>query len=132
MTIFNIIQEWADKPFEYGMDCCQFVAACVEDRTGRNPMAAFKYSNEDEALAIISRYGSLGAAIRATLGDSIPVDQAKDGDVLLVNIRQNLPYLAEIVGDEIAAVCWKGRAVVKTFNGVTDWPLNKATEAWRV
>jgi len=29
-------------------------------------------------------------------------------------------------------VCWKGKCVVRTFAGVTDWPLDRATAAWRI
>jgi hypothetical protein len=132
VSIADVIQEYAETPFEYGVDCCQFVAACIEDRTGENPMKAFEYSNEEEARAIIDKHGSLGNAMRKTLGEEIAVEDAQDGDVLLVDIRGSLPFMADIIGDEMAAVCFKGRAVVRTLAGVTDWPISRATAAWRV
>ncbi len=134
MSIVDVIHEYSSKPFEYGADCCQFVAACIEERTGENPMAAFEYSSEEEARAILDKYGGLGNAIRKTLGEEKRVELAdtQDGDVLLIDIRGSLPFMADIVGDEIAAVCFKGRAVVRTLGGVTDWPMGRATAAWRL
>ena len=134
MSIVDVIQEYSDKPFEPSTDCCRFVAAVIEDRTGENPMAAFEYSSEEEARAIIDKYGGLGNAMRAVLADCLCIDpsEAADGDPLLVDVRGSMPFMADIVGDELAAVCFKGRAVVRTLAGVTDWPMGRVTQAWRV
>lgn len=133
MSIHAVINRWAGKPFGYGrgLDCCQFAGEVIEELTGHNPMSAFTYANKWQAWAIIAEYGSLRTAVSATLGDEVPATEARDGDPLLVDVRTHLPRMAELVGDEMIGVCWKGRCVVRTNQGVTDWPLEWATAAWR-
>lgn len=130
MSVHAIINRWAALPFRYGLDCCQFAGEVIEDIAGRNPMAAFAYENRPQAMAIIEEYGSLRAAITATLGEPIPVREARDGDALLVDLRACLPRMAELIGDEIVGVAWRDRCVVRTSTGVTDWPMSRATACW--
>lgn len=119
MSIYSVIQEWADKPFAYGQDCCQFAGAVVKELTGSNPMDAFNYHNEATALRIIKEFGGLDKAMIATLGEPIPVDETEDGDVLLAD-----------GGYQLAGVRFKGTCVVKTRQGVTNWPLDRAKMGW--
>ena len=121
MSIHGVMLEWSEKPFSYGEDCCQFAAAVVEAITGHNPMRSFVYESERQALRVIARYGGLRQAIIATLGSPIPVADARDGDVLLVDSTSG----------PAAAVCFKGRAIVRTPNGIMDWPLETASDAWK-
>lgn len=119
MNVFSVIQEWSSRPFEYGTsDCCQFVGAVVEAMTGHNPMAPFRYQNKAEALAIIRKFGDLETAFRATLG--CPVE---DGVILLAEMAD---------GSKMAGVAYKGFCVVKSKDGVRDWPLTNARLTWAV
>ncbi len=132
MSIFGVIEEWSARPFSYGQDCCQFVGAVVEEATGKNPMRGLDYSNEQEARELIASFGSLHNAICHQLGLPIPVAEAEDGDVLLVDLRQHLPHVADHLGfDQMAGVFWNGVCVVKTQESVTDWPLSRCSAAWR-
>lgn len=132
MSIHAVIQEWSDKPFTWGCDCCQFAAAVVEDLTGHNPMRELRYSTESEAREIIDRHGGLAHAMQAVLGDSIAVENASDGAVLLINLQDNAPHLARTAGPAMAGVLWKGQAIVRTAKTVMAWPLAWADRAWQV
>lgn len=119
----DVILEWADKPFAYGADCCQFAGKMVEAKTGRNPMDVFSYGDEAMANEIIESHGGLRAAVIHTLGDPVSPDLAEDGDVLLLNCDKG-----PVVGS-----AYLGRAVVRTERGgLTDWPLAWATDCWKV
>ena len=120
MTIREVIDEWAERPFSYGQDCCQFAGAVIEAITGRNPMDRFTYRNEAEALAIIAEHGSLFDAMQATLGE--PYDGPfKDGDVTVHNMLN---------GQQIAGAVYCGESIVKTKTSVMNWPIEWAKAVW--
>lgn len=116
----DIINKYSRLPFEYGLDCCNFAAECVESITGKNPMESIRYSGEAEALALIESYGSLEAAVRSVLGD--PYDGIKDGDITVHDVQD---------GQQTVGVVYLGRSVVRTKSGVTDWPLEWAKGIWK-
>ena len=119
--VFKVIREWADTPFSYGKDCCQFAGAVVESVAGYNPMSTFDYSNENEANAAIAAHGSLRDAVTATLGQpSNP--PYKTGDV-------TLQYTD---GQQIIGVVVDGRSIVRTKQGITDWPLDRVVCVWSI
>ena len=119
MSLSEVIREWSDKPFEYGTaDCCQFVGAVVEEVTGNNPMDGFSYTDQRGAESAID--GDLQARITEVLGDPIPVSQAKNGDVLMIDMD----------GKPLVAIMLGGQAVYKTSHGITDWPASVAVCAW--
>jgi len=123
MSVGRVVHEWSDKPFSYGLfDCCQFAAAVVEEQTGKNPMNAFSYDSKFGAYRIIRSYGSLKAAMLKVLGKPIAVDDAKHGDVLLI----------EADGQQLAGVVYLGRAVVRSRNGLIDMEQSSASAAWSV
>lgn len=120
MTPLRLMLDWSNRPFRYGEDCCQFAASFIEMRTGHNPMVDFIYSNKKEALALIAKYGSLEDAITETLGEPIPVTEAKELDVLL----------ADTDNGPAAGILYNGRCVIRTPTGLMDWPLEFARLAW--
>jgi len=124
--IFKVIREWADTPFSYGKDCCQFAGAVVECVAGYNPMSTFDYTNEDEAKAAIAAHGSLQDAVTATLGEPSQPPY-KTGDVTLHYVVYNNGDNEQAVG-----VVVDGRSVVRTKTGITDWPLDRANCVWSV
>lgn len=115
----EVLIKYVDRPFTYGDDCCTFVGACVESVTGKNPMDNFHYSNRREADQIIDTYGSLEAAITATLGE--PYDGCKDGDVCTLDAND---------GTEAAGVIYRERVVARVANGLMDYPLERAKRVW--
>jgi len=119
-----VIRDWSDRPFRYGLtDCCQFAADAVRLRRPGDPMRRFCYSDEDSARALVNQYGSLRDAIASELGKPVDVSETTDGDVLLVD--------SPVFG-QAAAIRYRGRCIVRTATGVTDWPLSRAVCGWRV
>lgn len=115
----SVIDKYAELPFRYGLDCCQFAGECVESLTGKNPMDALTYSNEREAYKIIKSFGGLEAAMRHFLGE--PYDSHKDGDVCIMDNNE---------GRELAAVIYRDRVVARVENGLMDYPISRATLIW--
>lgn len=126
MSVREVIYKYRNRPFTYGdADCCAFVGECLTASGGDNPMRLFAYRDEDEAREVIAQYGSLEAAITATLGDPFPIIDAKENDVVLV----------EQYGEQIAGIVHRTdlglRCVMRTRKGVVDWPLVRGIRAWR-
>lgn len=122
----QVIYEHQSRPFDYGEnDCCSFVGQCLEAAGLDNPMRLFSYAGQTEAEEIISQYGSLSDAITAALGDPMadPL-YARENDVVIV--RQGTEEIAGIVHRTDVGL----RCVMRTRNGVVDWPLCRASMAW--
>lgn len=120
MTPQEVVKQWADRPFAYGADCCQFAGEMVEAMHGWNPMNAFSYADEGSANRIIAEYGSLEAAITATLGEAHR--EPVEGDVVVVDLKD---------GSQIAGVVFRGRVVVRAKpRGLIRWPRAYARRAW--
>ena len=115
----SVIDKYADLPFRYGQDCCQFVGECIEATTGKNPIAALAYFDEREAYAIIDMYGDMEGAMRHFLGK--PYDGHKDGDACLIDNNG---------GRQAAAVIYRDRVVARVNNGLMDYPLDRALMVW--
>lgn len=119
MTMLTLVAEWSALAFRWGStDCCQFAGAMAERYGwGYNPMAAFAYGSQREALEVISSFGSLEAAARETMGEP---SQITNGSVVLVEIK----------GDHMMGFVHNDRCLVKTKTGITDWPLGWALIGW--
>jgi len=119
MTPWHVIQRYAAMPFEYGTsDCCQFVADYIESVTGENPADAFRYYGEGGAESILRQYGGLQGLLRAVLGEPSP------------SVDKHGVALTSWQGKAIAGVVYKGRLVIRTESGVTDWPIERAEYVW--
>ena len=118
----TVIDKYTSAPFIYGVaDCCRFAAECFEALHGRNPMAELSYSGEAEALAIIDRHGTLYDAMCFYLGKPRgSIDEAEAGDVAW--LRYN--------GGEMAAAVAGDVILVRTQNGLMEWPLKWAGAVW--
>ncbi len=119
--MLDLLHKWAQTPFDYGRaDCCQFVAECVSELRGYNPMRCFSYDDEKSANKIIEQYGSLREAVTAVLGD--PIDDPVDGDVALM----------EINGRQLAAIVYRDRCIFRTESGnIADVPASHAVCYWK-
>ena len=125
MSVRQLIYKYQQKPFRYGADCCTFVGECLEAAGRDNPMRQFTYAGQKEAETIIAKYGSLTDAITAVLGEPMPNPlDAVENDVVIV--RQKDEEIAGIVHHTGLGL----RCVVRTKNGVVDWPLCRANSAW--
>ena len=127
MTVAEVIDRFARHRFEYGAaDCCAFVGACLEAAGKINPMRKIEYTNEDDARAIIAMYGSLSHAVTAYMGSPLESpEQAEVDDVVLCHAGGE-----QIVGT-VQRVNGERRCLLRTEDGVIDWPLRRAVRAWR-
>lgn len=112
----SIIQQYANLPFRYGLDCCAFVADCIEANTGKQ--LNFEYDTEEGAQAILDRFGSLEAAITDRLGK--PYFGFEDGFVALVKTR----------AQEVAGIIYRGRILLRVQSGLNDLPVHRAYKVW--
>jgi len=113
-----VIDRYAGLPFRWGLDCCQFAGECMAAVGGHNPMDGLNYDDEASAQALIDRHGGMRAALLAVFGE--PYDGCKNGDVLYVSR----------CGVEMAGVVYRGRCVVRTQQGLMDWPIEWASLVW--
>lgn len=103
-AVREVMREFASQPFEYGvLDCARFTAEVARRITGRDYLAGFRYTNEAEANAEISRYGSLVDAARSVLG--VASSTLEDGDPCVVDLPR--------VGQALGVWC-AGEVIVKT------------------
>ena len=112
----DVIRKYADLPFRYGLDCCAFVAECIEVNTGKR--VNFEYETEEQAQSILDRFGSLEAAITDRLGK--PYFGFEDGFVALVKTR----------AQEVAGIVYRGRVLVRVATGLNDLPAHRAYKVW--
>ena len=121
MRTADVIQEWAGVPFEYGLDCCTFAGELIQSVRGYNPMDRFSYANEAEALALIEQHGGLEQAITSVFGDPIPVEEATDGDAVIIDTEKG----------PVAGVTVAGRIIVRIGSQPRALHLSLARAAWR-
>ena len=117
-----IIDIYERTMFDYGTaDCCTFVADCLTFMYGENPIKGLKYRSESDANNIIRYHGDLVKTINHYLGPPEGKDyEPKNGDVAMA-MSGNGP---------IAAMVYADRLVLKTENGLTDWPLERGLVFW--
>lgn len=82
--LWETIEAWKDRPFEWGSaDCCKFAAACVDAMTGETFAERLRYSTQTEALRWIAEAGSLQDAVSDHLGEP-QLGYPRRGDVVLL------------------------------------------------
>ncbi len=118
--IEDVFYKWADKPFRYGQDCCQFVSDCIKDDTGVDFASRFRYRNKKGADDILSQHGDLDGLMASMLDI---VKEPRQGDVAVVKMTD---------GRKIAGYVYRGRIVVRTPMSLTDWPVDAGNTFYRV
>jgi hypothetical protein len=122
-AIRRAFEECAHLPFEFGkMDCCLFVAKVVEEITGIDHSAAFRYVNETEAQDILFQNGGLSGLISKILGPSVPPEFLEVGDVALVHWKHET-LMGIWMGDYVA---------VKTANRLAHLRTDYTVKGWRI
>ncbi len=120
MTIAQVIERFQDEPFEWGhSDCCQFVGECIAAVTGENLALLVEYADEAEALAMIEDAGGLDVVVSSVLGDPV-APPASDNDVVMVRDGET----------PIVGFVWNGVVLVRTPQGLVDWPMAKVEHVW--
>lgn len=119
-----LLQEWSNRPFSYGYDCCQFAGAVLQNVNGSNPMEVFNYVDEIGALAAIGKYGNLVDATTAILGEPLDNESTiEEYDVVACLMEDGEWIIGIVIGERVA---------VKTKVSIMDWPLEYIRHRWRV
>lgn len=123
-AVRSVTRAFGGEPFAWGrLDCCQLARAVFEALRGYDPAPGMTYSTQEEAEAIMTRYGGLMGLLSHILGPSVPVDQTSTADVLLLK----LPGVGEIAGVRVP-----DGALVPLKVGLYRAPLRYALEGWRI
>ncbi len=105
-------------PFSYGLhDCGLFAADCVLAITGKDPAAEMRgtYGTEEEADALVARYGSLLALLTEKLGEPKKGRGMEKGDIILF-VLFGIEHVGVCLGEKVALVGDTGlRRVSKSF-----------------
>jgi len=115
----------ADHPFVWGQnDCAIFAADAVHAMTGKDPAPAGlrKHTTAKQAYRAIARHGGLEGIATAALGESMTVQEATVGDVLLVKAGKR----------DALAICNGTSALMPSATGLVSVGLKSARLAWRV
>lgn len=113
------------EPFAWGTtDCCATAARVAAAITGRTRERWFRYSTEGEADKVLATVGGLEAALVSELGPAIAKEDTRDGDVLLVRLRDK----------DMAAVRLGDRAVCRSAGGMLTVPMtsSRVVRGWRI
>lgn len=119
-----LAERWA-RPFAWGQqDCALCAADCVLACTGVDPAARLRgtYSNAAGAAAVLRTHGGLVAIAARNLGAEVAPLCATLGDVGLVANG----------GRECLAVCTGPVWLAPGPNGLTPFPPECVTRAWRL
>lgn len=127
LSVLAAINEFSLMSFDWGgeRDCCVFVSRLIQEIHGFSPIENFDYKSKSAALFVIRQHGNLVETISSVLGPARLCEdfsKVKEGDLLAVQ---------QTDGSWIPGVSFMGRLVVRTPEGVTDWPLDYATYFWR-
>jgi len=123
--LWQTINFWQDKPFEYGVnDCCLFAARCADATSGSSWVEDLesRYHDTRSALRYLKDSGGIEAATTERLGEPVPRLQARRGDVCLV----------ETPDGRALAVCVGASVVVPGASGLITKPLREVIKAWRI
>ena len=90
LQVLQALNKWQRRDFTYGdADCCQFTGFVVKELTGKDYLADFDYTSEDEAYQIIKSNGDLEATVSSVLGESTKdIDSLQDGSPVLLDLPE--------------------------------------------
>lgn len=101
------------------LDCVMFVVDALRNGFGVDLRDQCRYTDKRTALARICKHGGLDGAVRHELGDPLPGDELRYGDIAFVN-----PHAIGLVMPTYIAV--KGRSTIWRIT------LDLAAHGWRV
>ncbi len=114
-------------PFEFGThDCVVLTARCLDamqEASNWRGLVGDLYRDKRSAVRLIMRSGGLEALVSARLGESVPRNLARAGDVCALELSTG-PAIGVCVGPRIA--------VASQPYGVEYLPLERAPCAWRM
>jgi hypothetical protein len=136
MSADRILFEFASarlgRPFAWGTDDCAMLSFdAVRAITGRDPAPELRgaYSTGAEAVALLRKLGGLRGVARSHFGAEIPVDEATDGDIALIDRHR---CTGETEEHGALGVFWRGMILSQGAYGASYAPRDAARAAWRL
>ena len=124
LRVLQALNKWERRNFDYGdADCCQFAGFVVKELTGKDYLADFDYTSEDEANQIIESNGDLEATVSSVLGKSTTdIDILPDGS----------PVLLDLPEGSAMGIKFGNYAVGLVKKGMTKIPNQHISVGWQV
>ena len=124
LRVLQALNKWQRRDFYYGdADCCQFAGFVVKELTGKDYLADFDYTSEDEANQIIKSNGDLEATVSSVLGQSKKdIDSLPDGS----------PVLLDLPEGSVMGIKFGSCAVGLVKKGMTKIPNHHISVGWKV
>jgi hypothetical protein len=124
LRVLQALNKWQRRDFDYGdSDCCQFAGFVVKELTGKDYLADFDYTSEDEANQIIKSNGDLEATVSSVLGKSITdINSLPDGS----------PVLLDLPEGSAMGIKFGNYAVGLVKKGMTKIPNQHISVGWQV
>lgn len=131
LAIYRLVMQRGVQPFAWGKhDCVLWACDVVHATTGRDPGADLRgtYSTWPEAAAKLRQLGGLQALAAARFGTPVPVAEAADGDVALLDRGSCVGE-----GSECGAlgVVWRGLVLAQGDIALVCTRLDKVRHLWR-
>lgn len=122
LHVMQALNKWEKRSFDYGdADCCQFAGFIVKELTGKDYLADFNYTSEDEAEEIIKSNGDLIKTASTVLGE--PTDEdLPDGSPVLVDLPEGLTMGIKL-DDYVVCLVKKGFTKIPEHLIISGWKL---------
>lgn len=124
LKVLQALNKWEKRAFDYGsVDCCQFAGFVVKELTGKDYLADFHYTSEDEANQIIESNGDLKDTVSTVLGKSTSnINSLADGSPVLMDLPEG--YAMGIKLEE--------NAIGLVKKGITKIPSQYIAVGWQI
>lgn len=126
-----LLVQRAGQPFAWGVrDCATLAFDVVRALTGRDPAADIRgqWRCPRSALRLLQAQGGWAGLCAARFGPHIPVNQSRDGDVLLLEQGVCAEEMADLGA---LAVRWGSVAIAQGEKQLVAVPLSHAVSCWR-
>jgi hypothetical protein len=122
LRVLQALNKWQRRNFDYGdADCCQFAGFVVKELTGKDYLADFDYTSEDEANDIIKLNGDLKDTVSSVLG--APTEgHLTDGSPVLVDLPEG-EAMGIKLGNYVVCLVKKGFVRIPEESIITGWEL---------
>ena len=127
--LVEVIESNRHRKFRWGtFDCCIWAAMCVDAIRGESFVKMLKddygYSNKEQALEFLSRFGSTESAITEYLGEPQHVNMTSRGDVVVIDYDRD--------GYNAAGVFDGQNVIVTGPKGLMRVSRDQIIKSWRV
>ena len=124
LQIHQALNKWRKRNFDYGdADCCQFAGFIVQELTGKDYLASFRYESQPEADNIISGFGGLQHTVASVLGPS-------EGSFHILD--DGSPVLCEMPYGQLLGVKLGPVAIALGKKGFINMPQSSFKAGWNI